>query len=128
MTQNGRTDNGTYAETDIIETVDEDGQVHIFEKISELEVDGKDYALLIYKGNEQGEGVEEPEEGYDENVVVMRISYENGEEVFENIEDEAEFEKVVAFIESMEDDEDDDVILDIGDFVADVEIEDEENN
>lgn len=128
MTQNGRTDNGTYSETDLIETVDEDGQVHIFERISELEIEGQEYALLIYKGNELGEGVDEPEEGYDENVVVMRITHENGEEVFENIEDEAEFERVVAYIESMEGDDEDEVVIDISDFVGDVEIEDEENN
>ena len=113
MSENGRpTDNGVYNETDIIETTDEDGQVHVFEKVSELEVDGQEYALLIYKGNEseeEKEGDEESEdgegEGYEEEVVVMRISYEDGQEVYEAIEDEAEFERVVAFIDDMDDDE-----------------------
>jgi hypothetical protein len=89
MMENGRTDNGYYNETDIIETTDEDGQVHIFEKISELEVDGQEYALLIYKGNSyDGETDEKKDEGYEEEVVVMKISYEDGQEVFEAIEDE----------------------------------------
>lgn len=129
MIENGRaSENGVYAETDIIETTDEDGQVHVFEKVSELEVDGQEYALLIYKGNqpEEVEGEEDKEEddsaeGYEEEVVVMRISYEDGQEVYEAIEDEAEFEKVVAFIDNMEDEEG--IAIDLSNFV---EEEDEE--
>ncbi|WP_303674472.1 DUF1292 domain-containing protein [Vampirovibrio chlorellavorus] len=122
MIENGRhTENSSYIETDIIETTDEDGQVHVFEKVSELEVDGQEYALLIYKGNqpdeldEEAEEGAESEEGYEEEVVVMRISYEDGQEVYEAIEDEAEFEKVVAFIDNM-DDEEGDVEIDVTDF------------
>lgn len=114
MTTNGASGNGTYAETDIIETTDEDGQVHIFEKISELEIEGQDYALLIYKGNEY-EPEAEQEEGYEEEVVVMRINVEDGEEVFEAIEDEEEFERVVKFIESMEVDDEDGITIDVSD-------------
>jgi len=117
--ENG-TENGVYAETDIIETTDEDGQVHIFEKVRELEIEGQEYALLIYKGNEHEEGAEpkdpKGEEGYDEEVVVMRITYEGDEEVFEAIEDEEEFERVVAFIETMEDD-DDEITIDVSQFM-----------
>lgn len=125
MIENGRhTENGHYSETDIIETVDEDGQVHVFEKVSELEVDGQEYALLIYKGNQSEENAEEKpeseEEGYDEEVVVMRISYEDDQEVYEAIEDEEEFEKVVAFIDNMDDD-DSDLVIDLSD------VTDEEN-
>ncbi len=133
MIENGRaSDNGVYNETDIIETTDEDGQVHVFEKVSELEVDGQEYALLIYKGNEseeetdQEEGDEEAEdgEGYEEEVVVMRITYEDGQEVYEAIEDEAEFERVVAFIDDMDDDETG-VVIDLGDLAGEKD-EDEE--
>jgi len=130
--ENGRTtDNGHYRETDIIETTDEDGTVHIFEKVSEMEIEGKDYALLIYKGNEYKENESESEngaetEGYDEEVVVMRITHEGGEEVYEAIEDEAEFNKVVAFIENMEDD-DSDVVIDVSDFLTEGGDEEEES-
>lgn len=130
MMENGRTDNGLYHETDIIETTDEEGQVHIFEKVSELEVDGQEYALLIYKGNSNdAESEEKKEEGYEEEVVVMKISYEDGQEVFEAIEDEAEFERVVAFIDAMED-EDSDVSIDLSEFMTVVEedAEEESNN
>ncbi|HEY9687711.1 MAG TPA: DUF1292 domain-containing protein [Coleofasciculaceae cyanobacterium] len=125
--ENGRTDNGIYAETDIIETTDEEGTVHVFEKVKELEIEGQEYALLIYKGNEyeekeegDAEAEDDEEEGYDEEVVVMRISHEDGEEVYEAIEDEAEFERVVAFIENMDDE---DVTIDVTEF-----IEEEESN
>jgi hypothetical protein len=127
MMENGRTDNGYYNETDIIETTDEDGQVHIFEKISELEVDGQEYALLIYKGNSyDGETDEKKDEGYEEEVVVMKISYEDGQEVFEAIEDEAEFEKVVAYIDSLEDD-DSEVSIDLSEFMGIEEDSEEES-
>jgi hypothetical protein len=115
MSDNGQNEEELYRETDIIETADEDGTVHIFEKIQELEVDGQDYALLIYKGNEYKEETPEDE---DEEVVVMRLSYEDGQEVFEAIEDEAEFEKVVAYIENMEEDEESEISIDIGDLLA----------
>lgn len=113
---NGRQDNGVFEEVDIIETTDEDGQVHVFEKVSELEVDGQEYALLIYRGagDEEG-GVEPQDDGHDEEVVVMKISHDDGLEVYEAIEDEAEFERVVAFIEKMEDD-DSPVAIDISEF------------
>jgi hypothetical protein len=133
MIENGRaSDNGVYNETDIIETTDEDGQVHIFEKVSELEVDGQEYALLIYKGNESEEETDKEDgdddaedgEGYEEEVVVMRITYEDGQEVYEAIEDEAEFERVVAFIDDMDDDETG-VVIDLGDLAGEKD-EDEE--
>lgn len=124
--ENGRTSsNGVYAETDIIETTDEDGKVHIFEKVSELEIEGKEYALLIYKGEDFDPDAEEPEEGYDEEVVVMKISYEDGQEVYEAIEDEDEFNRVVAYIENMDDDESD-VVIDISEF-AEQDGEEEKN-
>jgi hypothetical protein len=122
---NSPIENEFFDEVDIIETTDEEGQVHIFEKISELEIDGQDYALLIYKGNEAGEendSEKEKEEGYEEEVVVMKISYEDGQEVYEAIEDEEEFNKVVAFIDNLEDD-DSDVAIDVEDFLTQLEEE-----
>ncbi|HEY9746493.1 MAG TPA: DUF1292 domain-containing protein [Oculatellaceae cyanobacterium] len=115
MSENGRFDEEFYRETDIVETTDEDGTVHIFEKLQELEVDGQDYALLIYKGNEYKEEAPEDEE---EEVVVMRLSYEDGQEVFEAIEDEEEFERVVSYIENMEEDEEGEISVDVGELLA----------
>lgn len=124
--ENGRTDNGILGETDIIETTDEDGQVHIFEKISELEVEGQEYALLVYKGNDYAEKPEGADESEDEEVVVMRITYEDGQEVYEAIEDEAEFERVVAYIETM-DEEETDITVDVSEFLAQIQDDDTES-
>jgi uncharacterized protein YrzB (UPF0473 family) len=122
MRENDHQEEGFYRETDIIETTDEDGTVHIFEKIQEIEVDGQDYALLIYKGNDYKEEPEDEEE----EVVVMRLSYEDGQEVFEAIEDEDEFERVVAYIENMEEDDDSEISINLGDFLAQMGEEEEE--
>jgi uncharacterized protein YrzB (UPF0473 family) len=84
---------------EIIETTDENGKVHIFERVEEVEVEGNTYALLVYRGGE-----DEPlPEGADEEVVVMRVSKDpDGTDVFEQIEDEAEFDKVLAYIDTLE--------------------------
>jgi hypothetical protein len=109
--------------TDIVETTDEEGVVHVFEKVSELEVDGQEYALLIYRGqgeegsaNASSKADSDSEDEDEDEVVVMKISYEDGAEVYEAIEDEEEFERVVAAIEEMDDEDDDSPIaIDLGD-------------
>ncbi|MBY0449022.1 MAG: DUF1292 domain-containing protein [Cyanobacteria bacterium] len=107
--------NGRYG-PDIIETTDEDGQVHIFEKVDEYEIEGQRYALLIYQGSEEeddeaeteeatqaaSEGDdEEDDEEYDEEVVVMRVVMDGDDQVYESIDDKDEFDRVVAFIEKI---------------------------
>ncbi len=103
--------NGRYG-PDIIETTDEDGQVHIFEKVDEYEIEGQRYALLIYQGSEEeedeteetiaeAEGDEEDDEEYDEEVVVMRVVMDGDDQVYESIDDKDEFDRVVAFIEKI---------------------------
>jgi hypothetical protein len=103
-------DNGRHV-GDWIETTDEHGDVHFFEKIDEIEFEGQQYALLIYQGRGSEEGgpkqPEEGEEGYEEEIVVMKISYEDDAEVFEAIEDEDEFERVVQYIEKLADEAED---------------------
>ncbi len=85
----------------IIETVDEDGNVVKFELIDIVEVDEIEYGLLLPIEDES----EEEEE--DSEVVLMRLKKEGDEFVFEAIEDDEEFEKVVAFIENQEESEED---------------------
>lgn len=104
VSQNG---NNAIDESPVIYTTDEDGVEHRFQMIDMIELDGVAYGLLLYLGTNDGE---EPtvEEGYDEEVVVMRIIEENGEQIFEAIEDEDEFEKVVAYVEQMESEDEDD--------------------
>jgi catechol 2,3-dioxygenase-like lactoylglutathione lyase family enzyme len=110
------TPNNGAPEGDFLETTDENGVVHYFEKVEEVEMDGQPYALLIYQGNSDEEeeaegkkpskadkaGDEEDEDGFDEQYVLMRITREEDGDVFEMIEDEDEFKKVMAFLEAMD--------------------------
>ena len=107
----------------IITTSDDEGAVHLFEKIQDLEVDGKPYALMVYLGKEEDLDKDEiaaraDAEGYDEEVVVMKVSVEDGAEVYEAVEDEAEFEKVVAQIETLMSEEDE-LVIDLEELLSD---------
>ncbi len=83
----------------IIEVTDEDGSVIRCELYDIIEYEGKQYALLVEVDAEESE--EEPE------LVLMRL-IENGdsdEVFFETIDDDDEFEKVQAYIESLPDED-----------------------
>lgn len=82
-------------EDQIIETIDENGNVIKFKLFDIVEVDEQEYALLL--------PVDEEEESTE--VVLMRLSKEGEEYLFETIDDDEEFEKVAAYVESMEDED-----------------------
>lgn len=82
-------------EDQIIETIDENGNVIKFELFDIVEVDEQEYALLL--------PVDDEEESTE--VVLMRLSKEGEEYLFETIDDDEEFEKVAAYVESMEDED-----------------------
>ncbi len=84
-------------EEQLIETIDEDGNIINFELIDIIEMDGKEYGLLLPKEDENDDSDEEKE------VVLMRLTKEGEEYVFEMIEDDDEFNKVVDYIDSLED-------------------------
>lgn len=84
-------------EEQLIETIDEDGNIINFELIDIIEIDGKEYGLLLPKEDENDDSDEEKE------VVLMRLTKEGEEYVFEMIEDDDEFNKVVDYIDSLED-------------------------
>ena len=112
MSQNGN-GNRFEEEVQLVQTTDEEGNIHLFERLDEIEVEGKDYALLIYRGQHEGDAnlpVQiEVEDDEDEEVIIMRLTKdEDGADIFENIDDEDEFEKVAAYIESLQDEEDED--------------------
>lgn len=81
----------------IIETVDEDGNVVKFELYDIVEVDEQEYALLLPT---------EDDEDSDE-VVLMRISKDGEEYMFETIDNDEEFDKVANYVESMQDEDED---------------------
>ena len=88
-------------ERQLIETVDEDGNVINFELYDIVEVEGKEYALLL-----PAEAEEENSE--DGEIVIMRLTKDGEDYLFETIEDDEEFDKVEAYIQSLEEDEDED--------------------
>ncbi len=79
---------------DIVTLVDEDGKNHDFQVVDIIEVEGKEYALLLPAESE------DPEQ---DEVLVLRFE----EDRFEMIEDEAEFQKVVKVLEELNDEADD---------------------
>ena len=79
----------------MIETVDEEGNVINFQLIDIIEMEDKEYALLLPQENEDSE--EEKE------VVLMRLLKEGDEYTFEMIEGDDEFNKVVDFIDTLDD-------------------------
>lgn len=90
--------NGTSPEGEapIIYTTDEEGVEHQFQMLDMIEVDGQAYALLLYIDPE-AQPAEDDEDDVDE-LVVMRITKEGDEQVFESIEDEDEFDRVVDYV------------------------------
>lgn len=81
-------------EEQIIETVDENGNVVKFELFDIVEVDEKEYALLLPTDEDDAD-----------EVVLMRISKDGEEYLFETIDDDEEFEKVAEYVENMDDEE-----------------------
>lgn len=77
------------AREDIVTLVDEDGKEHEFAVVDIIEVDNKEYALLMPTEGEEG--------SEDEEVLVLRFE----EDSLVMIEDEAEFNKVVQYLEEL---------------------------
>ncbi len=80
---------------DFVTLTDEEGNEYEFEIVRELEIDGERYAALLPVCTDENCKHDE-----DEDVYIVRITEENGEEIFEIIEDDEEFERVSAAFES----------------------------
>lgn len=78
----------------LIETVDENGNVITFELFDIVEVDSQEYALLLPTESEAGE---------EDEIVLMRLSKDGEDYIFETIDNDEEFDKVAAYVESLED-------------------------
>ena len=88
-------------EMEYITVVDDDGREHVFELFTVLEVDGKEYAVLY--------PVDEDEDDDEPEAIILRIETdEDGEETLVDIEDEEEWNRVVAAWEAILDEDEDD--------------------
>ncbi len=79
-------------ENNIIEILDEEGNVIKCELYDIIEFEDNQYAILIDTESDE----EDPE------MVLMRFVEENGESYFETIEDDEEFERVSEYVENLE--------------------------
>ena len=84
-------------ENQLIETVDENGNVITFELYDIVEVDEQEYALLLPS--------EEEDDSEEAELVIMKLTKDGEDYLFETIDDEAEFEKVASYVESLEDED-----------------------
>ncbi|HSA06668.1 MAG TPA: DUF1292 domain-containing protein [Candidatus Gastranaerophilales bacterium] len=93
----------------IIKTQDENGQIYNFELIDIIEFEEREYGLLVFLDEEnKSKEKENDEDDDDDEVVVMRLSKIDDSYTFETIEDDEEFEKIIAYLESeSEEDEED---------------------
>ena len=89
-------------ESNIIKTEDENGEMQYFELVDVFQCNEKDYAALI-RVNEDGSEIE----GEEEELILMRLIEEEDSYTFEEIEDDKEFDEVVAAFENEVDDEED---------------------
>ena len=85
-------------ENQLIETVDEGGNVINFELYDIVEVDGQEYALLL--------PAEEEDESDEAEIVIMRLTKDGEDYIFETIDEDDEFNKVAEYVESLTDEED----------------------
>lgn len=90
---------GTGENTTIFILEGEDGSSYKCQFLDRFELDGNDYAVLlkVAEGEEDEEELDEDEQP----LVIMRVNESDSQTVFQVIESEEEFNKVVAFVEEM---------------------------
>ncbi|MGE5403615.1 MAG: DUF1292 domain-containing protein [Candidatus Saccharibacteria bacterium] len=94
-------DCGCEHEVEVLVIADDEGVEHEFELIAEMEIDDKNYVVLIPIDDD-----EEPEE--DPEVIIMRAVYDDEDNMsLEEIEDDAEWEKVEGIWNAMLEEEED---------------------
>ena len=80
----------------IIETVTEDGEKVQFKLFDIVKFEEKEYALLLPLEDEDNEDAE---------LVLMQLTKEDDDYIFETIEDDDEFDRVSEYIESLADED-----------------------
>ena len=86
-------------ENRIVETVDEEGNVISFELYDIIEVEEQEYALLLPIDDDDDKDSDEGE------LVIMRLTQDGEEYIFETIDSDEEFDKVAEYIENMDEED-----------------------
>ena len=81
----------------LIETVDENGNI-TFELFDIVEVDEREYALLLPT---------DAQEGDEDELVLMRLTKDGEDYLFETIDDDDEFNRVAEYVENLAEEDDD---------------------
>jgi len=76
----------------------EDGHSYQCQILDIFEFENQEYALLLKLGEPKPDGVEEDEEG---SLVIMRLIQRDDQSIFQTIESDEEFERVVAHVEEL---------------------------
>lgn len=82
----------------LIETVDENGNIITFELFDIVEVDEREYALLLPA---------DAQEGDEDELVLMRLTKDGEDYLFETIDDDDEFNRVAEYVENLAEEDDD---------------------
>lgn len=82
----------------LVETVDEDGNVITFRLFDIIEFENKEYALLLPADSEE-------EEEEDSEIVIMKLIKEDEEYSFETIDSDEEFDRVSTYLEELSEEE-----------------------
>ena len=95
-------DNKELYEPDLISVTDDDGNEIVFELLERYETDDDVYVAITEYHDEAEEIVEA-----DNEVIILKVLEENGEEFLEAIEDDAELEEVYSALMDLIYEEDD---------------------
>ena len=95
-------DNKELYEPDLISVTDDDGNEIVFELLERYETDDDVYVAITEYHDEAEEIVEA-----DNEVIILKVLEENGEEYLEAIEDDAELEEVYQALMDLIYEEDD---------------------
>lgn len=79
---------------DIVSVVDEDGVEHTFEELDRIETDDARYVALLPVYDEAEEILDD-----DGELIILKVSEEDGETYLEPIEDEDEFNEIGSIFE-----------------------------
>lgn len=79
---------------DIVSVVDEDGTEHVFEELDRIETEDARYVALLPVYDEAEEILED-----DGELIILKVTEEDGETYLEPIEDDEEFNEIGSIFE-----------------------------
>lgn len=82
----------------IITLEGEDGQSYECQILDIFDFEGQEYALLLKRASDKDAKAEDDEDG---SLVIMRLIQRDDQSIFQTIESDEEFDKVVAHVEEL---------------------------